>query len=293
MGIKKVILAEKVTQEDIPKLKYPFLGSEKIDGIRGFVSDDYDLLTRNLNLIPNLFIREQLRLMPKGFDGELIVKGKTFNQIQSAVLSESGQPDFTYKVFDICDDPKEPYYSRMEKLAKCPSFPRVEYVFPTLIQNAEELLAFEVKCLEAGHEGIMLRKPESIYKAGRSTLKQGHLLKVKRFEDAEATILDIFEQMKNMNEATIDKLGHTKRSSHQANMLPMNTLGGFICKDIKTNVEFNVGTGRGLTIELRKAIWSERDKYIGKILKYKSQPYGAKDKPRLPVFIGFRSTLDM
>jgi len=98
--------------------------------------------------------------------------------------------------------------------------------------------------------------------------------------------------MKNTNEATVDKLGHTKRSSHQANMIPMNTLGGFIVKDIESGVEFRVGTGRGLDIPLRKEYGVRRFIYW-KILKYKSQPYGEKDKPRLPVFIGFRDTKDM
>jgi hypothetical protein len=32
---------------------------------------------------------------------------------------------------------------------------------------------------------------------------------------------------------------------------------------------------------------------MGKVVKYKSQPTGVKDKPRFPVFLGFRDVVDM
>ncbi len=43
----------------------------------------------------------------------------------------------------------------------------------------------------------------------------------------------------------------------------------------------------------RKEVWENKEKYIGKILKYKSQKSGEKDKPRFPTFIGFRNEKDM
>jgi len=35
------------------------------------------------------------------------------------------------------------------------------------------------------------------------------------------------------------------------------------------------------------------DNLMGKVVKYKSQPTGVKDKPRFPVFLGFRDKVDM
>ena len=75
--------------------------------------------------------------------------------------------------------------------------------------------------------------------------------------------------MSNQNEVTEDAFGHAHRSSHLANQVPVNTLGGFRVKDIKSGVEFGIGTG--LNDELRKEIWSHKSDYIGKIIKYKSQ----------------------
>lgn len=44
---------------------------------------------------------------------------------------------------------------------------------------------------------------------------------------------------------------------------------------------------------LRSEIWNNQSKYIGKLVKYKSQKVGEKDAPRFPVFLGFRDLKDM
>ena len=57
----------------------------------------------------------------------------------------------------------------------------------------------------------MVRTPDSPYKCGRSTEREAWLLKIKRFEDAEAVVLGTYEGMSNMNEAGVDAFGRTKR----------------------------------------------------------------------------------
>jgi len=76
-------------------------------------------------------------------------------------------------------------------------------------------------------------------------------------------------------------------------MVPADTLGEFHVRDVTTGLEFRVGTGEGLTKELRKTIWDARDEYVGKIITYKYQPHGVKELPRFPVFKGFRHSDDM
>ena len=61
-------------------------------------------------------------------------------------------------------------------------------------------------------------------------------------------------------------------------------------KDLKTYTEFKIGTG--FKADLRQWIWDHRDLYKGRVVKYKSQPHGSKDRPRLPVFLGFRDAID-
>jgi DNA ligase-1 len=50
---------------------------------------------------------------------------------------------------------------------------------------------------------------------------------------------------------------------------------------------------QGLTKELRTQLWKDRDILVGKCIKYKHFPTGGKDRPRFPIWLGFRSPLDM
>jgi DNA ligase-1 len=49
----------------------------------------------------------------------------------------------------------------------------------------------------------------------------------------------------------------------------------------------------GLNDKLRQEIWDHQEKYLGAVIKYRYQPYGMKDRPRFPTFIGFRDVRDM
>ena len=97
--------------------------------------------------------------------------------------------------------------------------------------------------------------------------------------------------MHNENEAGKDAFGYTERSSHKANQVPANTLGAFLVREVKTGVEFSIGTG--LDDILRQDVWDHQEKYIGQMVKYKAQACGEKDKPRFPSFIGFRDERDL
>jgi DNA ligase-1 len=155
----------------------------------------------------------------------------------------------------------------------------------------DSLDKFEAKQLERGLEGVILRDPDGIYKCGRSSTNEGILLKLKRYEDSEATIIGVEELLSNQNDAKTNKLGHTERSSHKENMVPMGTMGALNVRDLKTKVEFSIGTG--FDADTRADFWKDRKSVIGKIVKYKYFASGSKDKPRFPVFLGFRDKRDM
>jgi DNA ligase-1 len=294
--ITKPMLA--VDAADISKLVYPVLASPKLDGIR-CLKVGGQALSRKFKPIPNNFIRDWIEnRLPDGVDGELMV-GKDFQQCQSGVMSIHGEPDFTFMVFDLVTDVSVPFRTRYSQLCtyigaqQFNPAQRVQLVPHVLCNSLEELIKFEVSCVSAGYEGAMVRSVAGPYKNGRSTLREGYLLKITRWIDSEAIILSVHEQFTNTNEAKTDELGHTKRSSHKAVMVPADTLGEFHVRDVTTGLEFRVGTGEGLTKELRKTIWDARDEYVGKIITYKYQPHGVKELPRFPVFKGFRHSDDM
>ena len=97
--------------------------------------------------------------------------------------------------------------------------------------------------------------------------------------------------MSNQNEAGKDALGYTERSTHKAGMVPQNTLGALQVRDIVTGVEFNIGSG--FTAADRADIWANRHQMRGRLAKYKHFAIGVKEKPRFPVFLGFRDPGDM
>jgi DNA ligase-1 len=145
-----------------------------------------------------------------------------------------------------------------------------------------------------GYEGAIVRDPRAPYKEGRSTVKQGWMLKVKRFADDEAEVIGTVEQMRNDNEATVDELGYTKRSHHKEGKTAAGVLGALSVRGTTgqfKGVEFEIGTG--FTAEQRRNLWAGREYLIGKLVSYKYFPVGVKDKPRFPTFKAFRDRRDI
>ena len=295
MNITKPMLAG--TCHDLTKLRYPVLATPKLDGIRCLIIRDETgrnrALSRNWKPIPNEYVRTWLEEnCPAGFDGELVLRKGTFQDVSSAIMSRKGEPDFEYRVFDVAQIDMT-YEKRVWSLGRHPSCERVDYVLPLEMSCITNLEAYEQDCLAAGYEGVMVRDPYGPYKCGRSTEREGWLLKIKRFEDHEAIIIGVEEKLHNANEQMDDPLGRTRRHSFKSGMVPMDTLGALLVKDVKTGVEFKIGTG--FDDATRKELW-ERWKghkllVLGVIVKYKSQPSGVKEKPRFPVFLGLRSPL--
>jgi len=160
-----------------------------------------------------------------------------------------------------------------------------------LVEDEAQLLLFEEQMLLLGYEGIVIRDPNGKYKLGRSTAREGGFLRLKRRKTSEFRVTGFLEQMHNANEAKMDKLGYTERSSHQANLVPMGTLGALEVVDVTSGVSFNVGTG--FTFQDRDEIWNNRDRYLGQLGTYESLQVGVKDKPREPSFLGWRMKEDM
>ena len=280
---------------DLKKLKYPLYASPKLDGVRGLVHNGV-LRSRSWKEFPNEHTQEKFSLkVLNGFDGELILGEPTdpsvYRLTNSALQRESGKPKVWFYVFDIFDS-KLPFEKRLEDLfVRKVGMKDVVAVEQIIINNETELDAYEETKLNEGYEGVILRNPNGLYKHGRATSNSQELLKLKRFEDSEAEIVSVFEEMHNGNEAKKDAFGRTERSSHKANLVGKGRLGGFTVRDIHTGVVFDIGSG--FTAEEREQLWAIRDRLPGKIIKYKFFAVGVKDKPRHPVYLGPRETWDM
>jgi DNA ligase-1 len=276
-------------------LPYPLIASPKIDGIRCLIIEGKPM-SRSLKPIPNRHVTKILSAKHlNGLDGELLVgDGSSFQNVTSGIMSHDGEPEFTFHVFDDFSNPNSRYHSRVaayeERIRSlCQLNEHVRAIRTTLIRDFEELSDFTEQCLATGYEGAMVRTPAGPYKFGRSTFKEGYLVKIKPFEDAEATVVGFEEQMENTNEKTTNELGRSRRSSHKAGKVPKGTLGALILHNEEFG-EFRCGTG--LDDALRKEIWNNRKVYFNQTVTFRFQRIGMKDKPRIPAFKGFRHEHD-
>lgn len=271
-------------------LKFPVLASPKLDGVRAIVRDGV-VLSRALKPIPNKWVQQRFSHL-EHFDGELIVGASNHPDVlrttTSGVMRVEGEPDVSFHVFDHVENHARLYTVRYDLLEEDTEI-NVFVVPQHELVNTFELNAFERDVLAEGYEGVMLRHPDAPYKFGRSTAREGYLLKVKRFHDDEFEIVGFEEEMFNANEATTSELGRTKRSSHKANKIPKGRLGALVLKYGDTT--FNCGTG--FNDAERERIWAERDEYLGKLAKIKYFAHGIKAVPKLPSFLGIRDERDV
>jgi DNA ligase 1 len=275
-------------------LKFPYYASPKLDGVRAIVMNG-KVYSRSKKLIPNAHVQYLFGHMSLNWlDGELIVGAPnapdTYRNTVSGVMAEDKMPDVTFNVFDHAMHHLSGWEYRYQKAAEAVNPGIHAHVLPHVkINFAEELDSYEAHCLNLGYEGVMLRSPDGYYKHGRATTRENTLLKVKRFNDGEAEVLEVIEEMHNGNEAETNELGRTKRSSHQANKTGKGRMGALRVRDLTSGIEFNIGTG--FTDSDKEWFWLKGRP--GLLVKYKSLLIGVKDKPRHPVYLGLRDARDM
>lgn len=281
-------------------IRFPVLASPKYDGVRAIIINS-QVRSRSMKLIPNQHVQALFgRPEFNNFDGELIVGSPTdphcYTKTTSGVMSIQGQPQVAFWVFDCLPSHSAPQQGFHERIINLQTYQNdiqdspITLVPHTLLYTWKDLYDFETAQLAAGYEGIILRSPYGAYKQGRSTVREGGMIKLKRFLDAEAVIVGSVELLHNDNPATLDERGYTKRSKQQNGLVPTGLLGALVVKTPQGQ-QFEIGTG--FTTTERQLLWARREQLPGQIVKYKYFPYGQKDKPRQPVYVGFRAAIDM
>ena len=231
--------------------------SEKYDGLRGYW-DGRKLWSRKGNAIqaPDYFLAE----LPKdiALDGELWMGRGQFEETISTVLSQTPDERWKRVRFMVFDAPqaKGTFEERMKFLqATLPA--ENQFAKPVLqerCQGTAQLIAERDRVVGLGGEGLMLRKPESDYEAGRSPT----LLKVKPQDDAEATVI-----------------AHLPGKGKYA-----GKLGSLRVKTVDGR-EFSIGTG--FTDAQRAS-----PPPVGTIITYRYRGLTAKGLPRFPSYLRVR-----
>lgn len=302
---------------DEATVRFPVMVQPKIDGVRAL--NLFGTLTgRSLKTFKNKHVTGLFsHSMFLGFDGEMAAESETHPDLcrltTSALGTIEGQPYVLWHLFDYVTQETRslPYWQRLDRLKERVN--DINYRAPHLGQHLRiiprvecgrlaTLQTYYNECMEKGYEGAIIRDPVGVHKAGRSTVREGGLLRIKMFADAEGVVKRIVEGETNLNEATINALGHTERSTHQANMVSNGLVGTLIVelvadlhvgdKVFPKGTEVTVSAGR-LTSEERAFYLLHPAEIVGKLAKFQYFPHGVKDKLRFATFQSLRMKEDM
>jgi ATP-dependent DNA ligase len=252
-------------------IKFPCFVQPKLDGIRclTYVKEGEIVnQSRQLKYFKNLhhINRELTEFFEKYndivLDGELYNHEKEFNSIAGIVKKEKLKKEDELKLLDIkyyvydcfTKDEPAPFYGRLNFLKeKMKKMKYIELVDTMECKKSENVLELHAKFLEDDYEGTILRNKDADYEFTRSK----HLQKYKSFIDDEFEIV-----------------GYKEGSGHDEGAVIWK------CKT-KDGGQFDV---RPIgTIEERKVLYKNGDKYIGKMLTIKYQELSEYGIPRFPV----------
>lgn len=298
------------------KLVFPLGVQPKIDGVRGLTTEG-GLTGRSLKKHKNVYTTA-LYSAPEyaGLDGELAAAEETDPELcrktSSAVSTITGKPFTYFHIFDCLNKHviNYSYIDRYEYLADhlnsqhsrglCPY---AKIVPMEIVSDLDALLVWEHRWLQQGYEGLIIRNLHAMHKQGRSSVLKAELLRIKRFIEEEAVVDSLVEGEANNNEAQINELGRSFRTSHMDNKVPKGVVGNLQCtmlKDVIWNGKQILSQGQQITVspgnmnhEQRKHYWDNPKELIGQTIKFKFFPVGIKDKPRFPTYQSHRSGEDM
>lgn len=294
------------------------IAQPKLDGCRGGQYSPGAFTGRSLKPYKNKKLTKfWSNIVFDGLDGELILPPPyewnfhAMCRMTTSVVNTIDSPTIPNLVaFDFVT-PKSAewaYLRRYEKLQRWVEKLREEetrriHLMPMRIaKSIEELEGFDDEWVTYGYEGTIVRNPDAPFKPDRSTLAM-ELWRIKRRLDFEFVVDEVVEAMENQNEAKTNALGRTERSTHKANKVGKGMVGaikGRVLKKVlwqgkvlfEKDQPIKVGPGE-MTHADRVKYWKRQDRIVGKIGKAKVQPHGTMEKPRAPVWIGFRAAEDM
>lgn len=296
-----LFLLAKDAVEDKIDFNREIIQQPKIDGVRGgHLIDNLGFTGRSLKHFGNRYATEYFS-DPRffGFDGEMAAEHETNDALcrltTSALTTHKGEPWLLWHVFDFLT-PSTIHLGYKQRLMMMDRMVEsIQKDFPELGSHLRPIQRRYPKTLTeflrnhdewsaAGYEGSCMRYADAPHKSGRSTVKEGYLLRVKEYDFKRMRVIRVEEGQTNLNEATIDRRGFTERSTHQENMVPNGMVGTLICEDLlEPGTLHNVSPGKA-THDQRKAWLRNPSLIVMKGIIVKHFLKGVKDKDRHATF---------
>jgi len=197
----KPMRAYELDEKRISKLQYPVTVQPKYDGCRCMAYQRPDGTVRLMSRggldyeLPH--VQEELRCrIPIGcsLDGELYAHGMSLQTIRHHIETPSEESlKISYVCYDFTEIPPQdtPWETRHVQLAdwfvKNKDLQHVRMSPSMIVDTFEDIDALHDTWVSGGYEGLIARLHNGVYKlAAKST----HLLKYKKFQDAEFMIVD-------------------------------------------------------------------------------------------------------
>jgi len=231
--------------------------SEKLDGVRAYW-DGKQFLSRQGNryYAPDWFVEGLPEVV---LDGELWIGRKQFQRTVSIARRQDKSEHWKELRYVIFDAPRQDadFETRLEFMKDALAHNKPAFAQPhehLLCQSVDHLRSELERVNSLGGEGLMLRQPRSRYEVGRSAT----LLKVKRFHDAEARVIE-----------------------HQGGAGRHKGRLGALLVELPNGKRFAVGTGFSD---------AERDKPppVGSVISFRYQELSDAGVPRFPSYVGVR-----
>lgn len=304
-------------QPNLEDLNYPLLVSYKMDGIRCIIKEG-KILSRSLKPIQNKQLKEKLEPLRKYsevngliIDGEIFSPNLTFQEIVSFVMTQDFEDKKSVKKFGkVMEIPDHLKFYCFDCITNndyevsfkdrfinsglvVDQFPLIaELIEHKLVNNKSEVEEYFNKALNNGYEGLIIRNPESKYKYGRGSLKEGIIFKFKPFVSIDSLITGVVQatEVDPNAEKTINELGRSVTSKKKSDRCLIEKASGFYVdykgKQLKVPLK--------MTDEEKEYVWKNQNEFIGKYLEYEFMEIGMKEGglPRIPKMIRVREDKD-
>ena len=187
-SFKPSLMLANIYHQDIPLTKYWV--SEKFDGVRAYWNGE-QLISRQGNIYhaPDWFISE---FPNTPLDGELWLGRQRFDELSGAVRKQTPDESEWRKIrFMVFDLPKavgtfDQRLSELNNIIASNTSPYLKLVKQQKFNDEPALIAYLEEVIAMGGEGVMLHLGSAPYRSIRSY----DLLKLKRYQDAEAVVID-------------------------------------------------------------------------------------------------------
>lgn len=275
LGLPRPMLAHPI--DKVKKVEFPAHWQAKLNGHRALVtrrngelmmySRKGERITTMNHILTHLEDKVEEGII---LDGELYIHGMKLQDIGKLVKKWRPESvNVQYHVYDMITD--TPYSQRYEHLFTVIGLADVDWpvqlVTTICVEDMEKAQRLTDQAIEDGYEGGILRTPDKGYLAG---FRSRQLLKMKTFDDAEFTVVDIIQ----------GKTRHVNDVSLEVAILVCETSDG---------KRFEV-TAHGDMYE-KDRIWHERDNHVGRLVTVKYYDITKDGIPFHPVALQWREDI--